>query len=81
MHRITSYCNKSLKYWLIPLDHHRIYAWNFCCFPAHLYYKSRKKFSCTYVRQVTGDLRDVGSIPWRGVWQSIPLFLPGEPHG
>ena len=20
-------------------------------------------------------------IPWRGKWQSIPVFLPGEPHG
>ena len=23
----------------------------------------------------------VGQIPWRRKWQSIPVFLPGEPHG
>jgi len=23
----------------------------------------------------------VGKIPWRRKWQSIPIFLPGEPHG
>ena len=33
-----------------------------------------------------GDVRDgfdpwVGKITWRGVWQLIPVFLPGESHG
>ena len=34
-----------------------------------------------------GDIRDVGLIPgsgrfpWRRVWQSTPVFLPGESHG
>ena len=34
-----------------------------------------------------GDLRDSDSIPgsgrlpWRGAWQPIPMFLPGESHG
>ena len=34
-----------------------------------------------------GDLRDgasipeSGKIPWRTVWQPIPVFLPGESHG
>ena len=23
----------------------------------------------------------VGKIPWRRVWQSTPIFLPGESHG
>ena len=23
----------------------------------------------------------MGSIPWRGAWQSIPVFFPGESHG
>jgi len=23
----------------------------------------------------------VRKIPWRRPWQSIPVFLPGEPHG
>jgi len=23
-----------------------------------------------------GDIRDVGSIPWRRVWLPTPLFLP-----
>ncbi|XP_055408998.1 Golgi-associated RAB2 interactor protein 5A isoform X5 [Bubalus kerabau] len=23
----------------------------------------------------------VGKIPWRRKWQSIPVFLPGQPHG
>ena len=23
----------------------------------------------------------VGKIPWRRVWQSVPIFLPGESHG
>ena len=33
------------------------------------------------------DIRDVSSIarlgrpPWRTVWQSSPVFLPGESHG
>ena len=33
------------------------------------------------------DARDLGSIPgsgrfpWRGKWQSCPVFLPGEAHG
>jgi len=22
-----------------------------------------------------------GKIPWMRVWQSTPVFLPGEPHG
>ena len=26
----------------------------------------------------TGDL---GSIPWKGEWQPIPVFLPGESRG
>ena len=36
---------------------------------------------------IAGDLRDLGSIPgsgrfpWRGAWQPIPMFLPGESHG
>ena len=25
-----------------------------------------------------GDLRDPGTIPWRGAWQPTPVFLPGE---
>ena len=34
-----------------------------------------------------GDIRDCGfgpwvrKIPWRRVWQPIPVFLPGESHG
>ena len=23
----------------------------------------------------------VGKVPWRRVWQSTPIFLPGESHG
>ena len=34
-----------------------------------------------------GDIRDAGLVPgsgrfpWRRVWQSTPVFLPGESHG
>ena len=28
-----------------------------------------------------GDVRDVGLIPWRRVWQPTLVFLPGESHG
>ena len=30
-----------------------------------------------------GDVREEGirKIPWRRVWQSTPVFLPGESHG
>ena len=28
-----------------------------------------------------GDLRDLGSIPWRRAWPPTPEFLPGESHG
>ena len=27
-----------------------------------------------------GDVRDVGLIPWRSVWQPTLVFLPGESH-
>ena len=29
----------------------------------------------------TGDIRDVGEILGRRVWQFTPVFLPGESHG
>jgi len=28
-----------------------------------------------------GDVRDVGSIPWKKAWQPILVFMPGESHG
>ena len=28
-----------------------------------------------------GDIRDVGSIPWRRAWLATPAFLSGESHG
>ena len=28
-----------------------------------------------------GDIKEVGSIPWRRKWQPIPVFLPGQSHG
>ena len=32
-------------------------------------------------RRVTGFYPWVGKMPWRSVWQPIPVFLPGESHG
>ena len=31
--------------------------------------------------QETGFNPWIGKIPWRRVWQPIPVFLPGESHG
>ena len=28
-----------------------------------------------------GDIRDVGSIPWRRAWQPTPVCLPGKYNG
>ena len=34
-----------------------------------------------------GDTQDMGSvpgsgkIPWRREWQTVPVFVPGKPHG
>ena len=28
-----------------------------------------------------GFIHRVRKIPWRGAWQSTPIFLPGESHG
>ena len=34
-----------------------------------------------YLPASAGDVKDVGLIPWRIAWQSIPVFLPGESRG
>ena len=28
-----------------------------------------------------GFNNQIGKMPWRRVWQPIPIFLPGESHG
>ena len=39
---------------------------------------SSKKSTCN---ADVGSIHWVGKIPWRSVWQSSPVFLPGESHG
>ena len=54
-----------------------------------LWYLIQTKRGCRGLRQKRTCLRCgrsrfnpwVGKIPWRRVWQSTPVFLPGEFHG